>query len=65
MQQYLQAWAAQGSGALVSTSLNISGMAPVYEAEQIPAGIPALTLPNALAGTVSRIYDPLADIWLR
>lgn len=61
MQAYLQAW----GGPLVSTSLNTSGEAPAVSAAQIPQDIPALTLPQNLSGTSSRIYSPLANAWLR
>ncbi len=61
MREYLEAF----NGPLVSTSLNISGEPPAVSASQIPAGIPALTLPEALHGIPSRIFDPLQNTWLR
>lgn len=59
--EYLDAF----GGPLVSTSLNISGQPPATSAQQIPAHIPALTLPKPLSGRPSRIYNPLEDAWLR
>jgi L-threonylcarbamoyladenylate synthase len=50
---------------LVSTSLNLSGQPPVLRAADIPQGITALTLPHALAGNPSRIYNPATNQWLR
>lgn len=61
MQQYLQAAATP----LVSTSLNISGEPAAISASQIPAGIPALTLPHKLSGVPSRIFNPHTNQWLR
>ena len=61
MQEYLTAW----GGPLVSTSLNVSGEAPAVEASQIPSGVPALTLAEPLNGKPSKIFDPLANNWLR
>lgn len=61
MQEYLAAW----GHPLVSTSFNLSGEAPATEAAQIPADIPALTLPKPLSGTPSRIYSPATRTWLR
>lgn len=61
MREYLQAF----GGPLVSTSLNLSGQPPATHALQIPADIPALTLPQPLSGTPSRIFNPLQNEWLR
>lgn len=61
MQEYLAAWGQP----LVSTSLNISGEAPATDADTIPAGVVALTLPTPLSGTPSQIYDCAAKRWLR
>jgi L-threonylcarbamoyladenylate synthase len=61
MLEYLQAFA----GPLVSTSLNLSGQPPATQISQIPANIPALTLPEPLSGTPSRIFNPLTAEWLR
>lgn len=52
-------------GPLCSTSLNISGEPPAIAMEQIPKAVPALTLPTPLSGWVSRIFDPVANSWLR
>ena len=61
MQHYLRA----AGMPLVSTSLNLSGQLPAVAASQIPAHIPALTLPEPLSGAPSRIYNPLENKWLR
>lgn len=61
MLEYLDAF----GGPLVSTSLNISGQPPATRADQIPASLPALTLPKPLSGKPSRIYNPATDTWLR
>jgi len=52
-------------GPLCSTSLNISGEPPAIAMEQVPKGVPALTLPTPLSGSVSRIFNPVANSWLR
>lgn len=61
MQEYLAAY----GGPLVSTSCNISGQPAAMMASQLPEGVPALTLPAALSGTPSRIFNPLTGRWLR
>lgn len=61
MQEYLKAWGQP----LVSTSMNISGEPAAAQANQVPAGIPALTLPTPLTGQSSRIFNPLTGTWLR
>ncbi len=61
MNEYLTRWGKP----LVSTSLNVSGQPPATKAEDIPAGVPALTLAKALPGTVSRIFDPASGKYLR
>lgn len=62
---YMQEYLAAAAIPLVSTSLNISGERAALSAGQIPAGIPALTLPEPLSGTPSRIFNPLTNEWLR
>ena len=61
VQNYLQAW----GGPLVSTSLNVSGAAPAITAAEVPSGIVTLTLPEALSGRASRIFDPVTGRWIR
>lgn len=61
VQEYMNLW----GGPLISTSLNLTGQPPAVEAGQIPPGIAALTLPEPLPGTVSRIYSPTENRWLR
>jgi L-threonylcarbamoyladenylate synthase len=69
VQAYLRAWAtasaSQGGGPLVSTSLNLSGQPPARRVADLPPGTVALRHPVALPGTVSRIYDPTQNTWLR
>lgn len=62
---YMQAYLQAVGTPLVSTSLNLSGEAPVLEAAAIPAGVTALTLPYKLSGQPSRIYNPATNKWLR
>ncbi len=64
-QPYMQSYLAAAGMPLVSTSLNLSGQPPATHANHIPVGVPALTLPYALSGTPSRIYNPLENTWLR
>lgn len=61
MREYLNAW----GGPLVSTSLNISGQAPVRRAEKIPSGPMALKLKKPLKGESSRIYNVVTGFWER
>jgi L-threonylcarbamoyladenylate synthase len=61
VQEYMKLW----GGPLISTSLNISGKPPAVQASQIPAGVAALSLPEPLPGTVSRIFAPTENRWLR
>ncbi len=61
MQEYLEA----AGQPIVSTSLNLSGQPPATRAEEVPIGIPALTLPQPLSGTPSRIFHLLEKRWLR
>jgi L-threonylcarbamoyladenylate synthase len=61
MREYLEAW----KGPLVSTSLNLSGEPPVTEGAAISPGVAALTLSRPLSGCVSRVFDPVANTWLR
>lgn len=61
MRQYLRAFGKP----LVSTSLNISGQPPATSHTEIPENLPSLTLPNPLSGQPSRIFNPLANTWLR
>lgn len=62
---YMQHYLAAIGQPLVSTSLNRSGEPAATSAAQIPQGIPALTLPEDLSGTPSRIFNPLTGQWLR
>ncbi len=61
MQQYLKA----AGQPVVSTSLNLSGEPPAITREEVPSDIPSLTLPVALSGNPSRIFNPLTGVWLR
>lgn len=63
--EYMQEYLAAAQTPLVSTSLNTSGQPPALSAEEIPAGLPALTLPQALSGIPSRIFNPVTGHWLR
>jgi L-threonylcarbamoyladenylate synthase len=62
---YMQAYLRAAGTPLVSTSLNLSGQPAAVSADQIPAGLLALTLPEPLSGTPSRIFNPLENTWLR
>ncbi len=62
---YMQEYLAATAQPIVSTSLNLSGQPPATMAEQLPPNIPALTLPQPLSGTPSRIYNPQTNIFLR
>lgn len=62
---YVQAYMNLWRQPLISTSLNLSGQPPATQASQIPAGVIALTRPEALSGTVSRIYNPQEKNWIR
>lgn len=62
---YMQEYLAAAAIPLVSTSLNLSGKPPATHISQLPANLPALTLPEALSGTPSRIFNPLSSEWLR
>jgi len=61
MQDYLKA----AGQPVVSTSLNMSGEPPATTRDEVPADIAALTLPQPLSGTPSRIFNPVGGIWLR
>lgn len=62
---YMQEYLAAAATPLVSTSLNISGEPPATQSSQISPNITALTLPEPLSGTPSRIFNPLENKWLR
>ena len=62
---YMQEYLAAAGQPIVSTSLNTSGEPPATRAEEVPIGIPALTLPQPLSGTPSRIFNPQENRWLR
>ncbi len=61
MKEYLAAWGQP----LVSTSLNRSGEEPVLSGANVPADIPALTLPQPLAGKPSMIIDVVSGARIR
>lgn len=62
---YMQEYLTAAGQPIVSTSLNTSGEPPATRAEEVPADIPSLTLPQPLSGTPSRIFNPLSGVWLR
>lgn len=53
VQEYLRNW----NGPLVSTSANISGQAPALHTKDLDPLVFALTTPERLLGTVSKIID--------
>lgn len=53
MLEYLKAWGKP----LVSTSANISGQPPIYEAQNLPPHVFALPTPVQLNGSVSKLLD--------
>ena len=61
MQEYLSEWGKP----LVSTSLNITGEAPVVDGKDIVEGIHKLILKDPLKGKSSKIYDLLTGEWVR
>lgn len=62
MRQYLQMW----GGSLVSTSANLSGEEPIRDPRKIPDGVFVLKSDNiTLDGSVSRVFDPVSQGWLR
>ena len=62
MQTYLTAW----GGPLVSTSANVSGQPPITDPNDIPKGVFVLRSDVLeLDGSVSRVYDPHTDSYLR
>lgn len=62
---YMQDYLAAAGQPLVSTSLNLSGEPPATTRQEVPTDVPALTLPDALSGTPSRIFNPVTGMWLR
>lgn len=62
---YMQEYLAAAGQPVVSTSLNRSGEPPAIAREEVPAGVPALTLPQPLSGTPSRIFNVVENRWLR
>lgn len=63
--EYMHAYLKAAGQPVVSTSLNLSGEPPGTRAEDVPLDVPALTLPQPLSGTPSRIFNPVTGMWLR
>ena len=61
MLEYLQTW----GDPLVSTSANLSGQPPIYDAEHLPTDMPRLALSAPLSGKVSKIFDVTSGKFLR
>lgn len=62
---YMQEYLAAAQTPLVSTSANLSGQPAATTAAQLAPEVPALTLPQPLSGTPSRIFNPQTGHWLR